>query len=85
MGARKKHGNARAISHLAGDRHGPTRLAGQAIDLRQPQPGTLVELLGREKRLKHFWQDVRLYAAAGICHCQSDEFSAKAIRRVLRL
>ena len=57
LAARQVHGHGGAIAELAGDRHRAARLAGQAVNLRQPQSGPFVQMLGREKRLENLWQD----------------------------
>src|ERR1700731_745538 len=85
MASRQINRHRGAFAYLAGDRHGATRLARQAIDLRQTPSGSFVELLCRKKRLEPFGQDVCFYAAAGVGHGERDKLSAQMFRGIFRL
>ena len=85
MAARQVEGHGSAVSELAGDCYSASRLAGEAVNLRQPQSSALVQLLGRKKRLEHLRQDIVCYSAPGIRYCQSNKFATDGIWRVLRL
>jgi hypothetical protein len=55
------------------DRHPAPRLLGESIDLRQTEPRSFVDILGREERLEGTRLHVRWHADAGVRHGDSDE------------
>ena len=48
------------------DRRGATGLLGEAVDLRQAEPGALADFLGGEERLEDAAEDLRRDADAGV-------------------
>ena len=64
--ARQVEPHRRALTGLAIDRAMPARLLDKAIDLRQPEPGALPGLLGREKGLERLLAHLGAHAAASV-------------------
>src|SRR5262249_57949970 len=80
-----------ALPELALDLHRPAGLMHKTMYLGESEPGAFAPLLGREKRIEYFRQDVRGDAAAGVRDRERDEIAleillglASAQPRVLR-
>ena len=62
----------RPCTWRAFDPRGAARLARHSIDHRQPEPGSLADLLGREERLERAGGNLRSHANAGVADRQFD-------------
>src|SRR3546814_14922857 len=72
---RQINGDGGALAGRRGDRDLAVRLAQEAEDLAEAEPGALADRLGGEKRLEHTLQHHGRHAAAGVGNCAGETTS----------
>src|SRR5207245_304634 len=81
--ARQQHREPGSLAELALDLDRSSGLVGEAMNLRQAEPGTFADRLGREERIEDLAQDVGRDAGAGIFDAHGDKVAALVGRRAI--
>ena len=70
--------DGRSLADLLSALTVPPDLMGEAVDLRQAEPGALADLLGGEERIEDLVEQIRRNADAGVAETQRDEIAGRA-------
>ena len=81
-GARQIERHRRAAPRRAVDLHRTLRFAGEAVDLRKPQPGALADGFRGEEGLEDARQDLRCDPASGITDSERDKLALQAVAQM---
>ena len=76
---RQVHSDCCSLSDFAFRRYSSAGLVGKAVNLRQTEPGSFVDFLGREKRIEDLGQKIWRNAHAGVAKLYRDEGSVMVI------